>query len=105
MEKYQRELIKNLKKYRNAGNLSQAQLAELCNVATGTIGNIECGVAKPSFDLLITLAEVLGTTPASLLSADAESDDAPKSSDHTVLLEIFAKLKAHLGEQIQGEFN
>ena len=47
--------IANLKKFRKQKKLSQAQLAELCNVSTGTIGNIECGLAKPSFDLICSL--------------------------------------------------
>ncbi|MBQ3024228.1 MAG: helix-turn-helix transcriptional regulator [Spirochaetaceae bacterium] len=62
--------IKNLKKYRKHKNLSQAQLAELCNVSTGTIGNIECGLANPSFDLILTMAEILKIHPAYLFASD-----------------------------------
>ena len=46
MNKYQKDFIENLKKYIKKKGLSQAQLAEFCNISTGTIGNIECGIAK-----------------------------------------------------------
>ena len=64
MQKYQQEFIENLKAHRKGKKLSQSQLAELCDVATGTIGNIECGLANPSFDLILKLAQVLNTHPA-----------------------------------------
>lgn len=98
MEKYQQALINNLKKYRLKNKISQAQLAELCDVATGTIGNIECGVAKPSFDLLIAMARVLSVTPSELLEdkETKEKDNASKISEHLLLLEIYSKLKDNL---------
>lgn len=101
MEKYQQELIRNLKKYRNASNFSQAKFAELCNVSTGTIGNIECGVAKPSFDLLVTMSQVLGISPAQLFTENSniiEENDEYISQDHALLLEMYSRLKAHLKE-------
>ena len=64
MDGYQQEFIENLKKFRTQKKISQAQLAELCNVSTGTIGNIECGLAKPSFDLIISIANTLKIHPA-----------------------------------------
>ena len=67
MNKYQKDFIENLKKYRKKKGLSQAQLAEFCNISTGTIGNIECGIAKPSFDLILTISEILDIHPALLL--------------------------------------
>ena len=90
MEKYQQELIKNVKKYRAARMLSQAQFAELCNVSTGTIGNIECGVAKPSFDLLVTMADVLGIPPSVLLAETPKSatEKIEAEEEHLILLEI-----------------
>ena len=50
---YQKCFIENMKFYRKQKGLSQAQLAEACDVSNGTIGNIECGATKPSFDLII----------------------------------------------------
>ena len=70
MNNYQQKFIQNLKKYRKEKKLSQAVLAERCGVSTGTIGNIECGIASPSFDLLLKIAEVLEIHPAFLLAEE-----------------------------------
>ncbi len=99
MEKYQQTLINNLKKYRKQNKISQARFAELCDVSTGTIGNIECGSAKPSFDLLLKMADVLKITPSLLLN---DEDDEQKNicsrdqaSEHIMLLEFYQKLKKY----------
>mgnify|MGYP002869471791 CR=1 FL=1 len=85
MDQYQQEFIENLKKYRKKRGLSQERLAELCNVSTGTIGNIECGIGKPSFDLLVTMANVLGIHPARLLSDNEKKSlkDERAEAEHT----------------------
>lgn len=70
MNKYQKDFIENLKKYRKKKGLSQEQLAEFCNISTGTIGNIECGIAKPSFDLILTISEILDIHPALLFASE-----------------------------------
>ena len=64
-------------------------------VSTGTIGNIECGLAKPSFDLLVTLANVLGIHPAQLLHDEASPDVTTEqtSAEHTLLMEIYTRIK------------
>ncbi len=71
MDAYQQCFIENLKYYRKQAGYSQARLAELCDVSNGTIGNIECGVTKPSFDLLILMAQVLRIQPEQLFHLDA----------------------------------
>lgn len=83
MKKYQQIFIQNLKKYRKQNNLSQAELSELCGVATGTIGNIECGLSKPSFDLLLTMSGVLKISPALLFSEDKIALSADKNPTET----------------------
>ncbi len=62
---YQQVFIENLKRIRKSQSLTQAQLAELCDISNGTIGSIECGIAKPSFDLIIKFSEILQVSPAS----------------------------------------
>lgn len=84
MDKYQSDFINNLKFYRTKKNLSQAQFAELCNVSTGTIGNIECGIAKPSFDLIIVMSKILDITPADLF---AETNESSKKQNLDVIEE------------------
>lgn len=72
MASYQDEFIENLKNSRNRAGLSQAKLAEICEVSTGTIGNIECGKTKPSFDLLFKLADALNTSASELVKCGSD---------------------------------
>ena len=68
MDQFQKEFISNLKFHRQRRNLTQARLAELCNVSNGTIVNIEAGKASPSFELILQLAKALEIHPAALFS-------------------------------------
>lgn len=61
----------NMKYYREKRNFSQIQLSIECNCGTGTIGGIESGKAKPSFDMIIKIAEALEVTPADLFVRDS----------------------------------
>ncbi len=94
MNKYQKEFIGILKKYRKKRGLSQEKFPELCDVSTGTIGNIECGIAKPSFDLIIRMAEILGIHPAQLFSdSPVSKKQQMTSAEHTMLMAIYSKIK------------
>lgn len=50
--------------------MSQAQLAEACDCSNGMIGAIEAGRAKPSFDMILVIAEALQIHPADLFLRD-----------------------------------
>ncbi|MBR4599641.1 MAG: helix-turn-helix transcriptional regulator [Treponema sp.] len=71
MTDYQGNFIQKMKFYRKQAGLTQAQLAELCDVSNGTIGNIECGKTKPSFDLIIDIALAMHIQPADLFKAES----------------------------------
>ena len=60
----------NMKFYRAKNGISQAQLAEACNCSNGMIGAIEAGRAKPSFDMILSIAEALKIHPADLFLRD-----------------------------------
>lgn len=99
MDKHQRNFVTNVKYFRHKKGFSQAEFAEKCNVATGTIGNIECGIAKPSFDLIIKMADVLCVEPAAFFTT-IEILNAPNTKsniieEHKILSDIYEKLKAH----------
>lgn len=66
MTNYHEVFINNLRNARRECGLTQAQLAERCGVSNGTIGNIECGTTKPSFDLIMEIARALSTPPHTL---------------------------------------
>ena len=63
----------NMKYYREKLGISQSQLSIICDCGTGTIGGIESGKAKPSFDMLIKIAEALKITPADLFIRDVSN--------------------------------
>ena len=70
MTDYVDEFRGNIKYYREQRNISQTQLAIFCDCGTGTIGGIESGKAKPSFDMIICIAEALQVSPADLFARD-----------------------------------
>ena len=98
MHRYQQEFIANLKKYRIKSGFSQSYLAELCDVATGTIGNIECGIAKPSFDLIIKMSEVFKIHPALLFSENPSVDYRENKNACDLLKEIKSIIEEYLSE-------
>lgn len=50
---------KNIKEYRISKNLTQEQLAELCNISQDYISEIERGKKTPSLKRLYIIAEAL----------------------------------------------
>ena len=56
------KLINHLMVRRKASKLTQAQLAERCEVSRKTINTVENGVFIPSTVLALRLAQVLGCT-------------------------------------------
>ncbi|MCR5606061.1 MAG: helix-turn-helix domain-containing protein [Treponema sp.] len=95
MDKYQKDFINNMKYLRSIKGLSQAQLAESCKVATGTIGNIECGLAKPSFDLIIAIASVLNVEPSELFQTTETEVNVKHNllDEHKILKDVYSQLK------------
>ena len=65
------DFILNMKYYRTKRNISQAQLAEECDCSNGMIGAIEAGRAKPSFDMILSIATALKIHPADLFLRDS----------------------------------
>ena len=63
----------NMKYYRERLCISQTELSILCDCGTGTIGGIESGKAKPSFDMIIKISEALKINPADFFIRDASS--------------------------------
>lgn len=71
VEKYLEEFRLNIKYYREQSGISQTQLSILCGCGAGTIGGIESGKAKPSFDMMIRIADALKVSPADLFVRDS----------------------------------
>lgn len=61
----------NIKFYRGERNFSQRDLAIQADCTDGMIGQIEAGRTKPSFDMIVKLANALNVHPADLFLRDA----------------------------------
>ena len=70
MQNYLDDFRMNVKYYREKLGISQTQLSIICDCGSGTIGGIESGKAKPSFDMMIKIAQALKVTPADLFIRD-----------------------------------
>lgn len=76
MTNYLDDFRMNIKYYREKLEISQAELSIICDCGTGTIGGIESGKSKPSFDMMIKIAEALKVTPADLFIRDISKTKA-----------------------------
>ena len=61
----------NIKFHRSERNISQRELAIQADCTDGMIGQIEAGRTKPSFDMIVKLANALKVHPADLFLRDA----------------------------------
>ena len=71
MNNYLEDFRMNMKYYWEKAGISQTHLSILCECGTGTIGGIEAGKAKPSFDMMIKIAEALKINPADFFIRDS----------------------------------
>lgn len=105
MVDYQKCFMENLKYYRKKKGITQAELAEICDVSNGTIGNIECGITKPSFDLILQLSAALDVTPEFLFHANDSSLITEKQSTEKFSKEQLKKVRAILNSSIPTIIN
>ena len=89
----------NIKYYRTKNGLSQAQLAEATSCSNGMIGLIEAGKAKPSFDMIISLAEALNVHPADLFlrNTSLTQTHIRKTLEEKIFQDIKLVLQENLG--------
>lgn len=73
MNEIQNAFVENLKFYRSKKNLSQGNLAELCDCAISTIGCIESGKMLPSFETICRISKALDIHPADLFLRNAST--------------------------------
>lgn len=82
-----------MKFYREKLGISQTELSIICDCGTGTIGGIESGKAKPSFDMMIKIAEALKVNPADLFIRGASKDKSEIKNNLKINFEqILAKI-------------
>jgi transcriptional regulator with XRE-family HTH domain len=79
----------NVKYYREKLGISQTQLSIICDCGTGTIGGIESGKAKPSFDMMVKIAQALKVTPADLFIRDISKSKSQLKQELKTLFDSF----------------
>lgn len=79
----------NMKFYRERRGISQTQLAIECDCGTGTIGGIESGKAKPSFEMILRISAALGITPADLFIREVSAN---KTALKSILKDEFSAI-------------
>ena len=85
MQNYLDDFRMNVKYYREKLGISQTQLSIICDCGTGTIGGIESGKAKPSFDMMIKIAQALKVTPADLFIRDISKSKSQLKQERKLL--------------------
>jgi len=91
-----------MRHYRNIKGISQAQLAELCNVSNGTIGNIECGITKPSFDMILKIAEKLDIQPELLFHISEQMEFIQERKSNSLSKAQIRQLKKIISSAIDA---
>ena len=104
------ERIKEARKYRK---MTQKQLAEAADVATGTIQQYELGKREPRYEILIRICKALnisilvfllpGSTPIKYLTPEAVNDEINKRNHFDAYIEslgyeLFAERDGSLGD-------
>lgn len=73
-EDFQKALGNRIRQLREAKNISQTELGNLCDIERSNMNRIESGNTNPSSFLLYQIAEKLGVKAADLLNFDSTSN-------------------------------
>lgn len=76
MKKY--EIGARIRKYREACNMSQKELAERLHISGSRISNWEQGINRPDADMIADLCSVLQVSPSELLDVRLTEDEYTK---------------------------
>ena len=69
------EIGMRIRKYREACNLSQKELADMLNISSSRISNWEQGINRPDADMLTNICVALNVSPSELLDVRLSSDE------------------------------
>lgn len=92
---YLEDFRMNIKYYREKLKISQIEFSIICNCGTGTIGGIESGKAKPSFDMILRIADALQVTPADLFIRDISKSKKDITNEIKSEIETFLETIVH----------
>ena len=91
---------KRIKSKRLELELTQAQLAEMCNISNVYISHIENGSAKVSLEVLFNIANCLNSTPDYFLMDSLYTSKEYITDEIAVLLKNCDNQKLHLIEKL-----
>lgn len=85
---FKKDFGSRLKELRKQRNLTQSQLAELCNIDEKHLSYIECGGSFPKADLIEKIAEILKIEPTELFVFSHQKNKKELINEITKKLEI-----------------
>lgn len=98
----------NVKNYREKKGWTQRDLAIQIDCSTGAIGSLEAGSSKPSFDLIVKIANAFRVHPALLFISKEElskiAQENEDSMDRIFLLHLEKELREYLKNQNNAAF-
>ena len=98
----------NVKCYREKKDWTQRDLAIQIDCSTGAIGSLEAGNSKPSFDLIVKIANAFRIHPALLFISKEElskiAQENEESVDRIFLLHLEKELREYLKKHNKVEF-
>jgi transcriptional regulator with XRE-family HTH domain len=97
MDRVQKALIENMKRFRKALGYSQMRMAELCDLSTSFIAEIETGKKFPSSGSIERIATALALRPYQLF---LDGDERQKKDTPQAIGKASRELKAKLGKLI-----
>lgn len=90
----------NVKNYREEKNWTQRDLSIQIDCSTGAIGSLEAGSSKPSFDLIVKIANAFRVNPALLFISKEElakiAQESKKKMDRIFLSHLEKELHEYL---------
>jgi len=98
MNKVQELLVLNMKNARQRFGYSQMKLAEVCNLSTSFIAEIESGKKFPSSSSILKISEALGLKPYQLF---LEKEEGSAVDKYKTLTELYKELKSVINGDLE----
>lgn len=92
MSDYKDIISKNIKKYRQAANLTQVQLAKKLNITSASVSNWEKGANSIEIDKLFELCDALGISISDIIVDPEENTNNQMTPAQKELRGIYASL-------------
>lgn len=75
----------NIKEARKRAGMNQTQLASALNIAYNSVGQYERNLRVPRSDILLRMADILGTTPNKIMGIEEKEPPVAATTDDSVV--------------------